>query len=119
MAAEVSFEMPPTRFARFLVGEPKAFPFVIRWCLPLVTRLLVASAGDKGESDFMVVQAREEREEATKERAERRTKYGGHRRGVRRLKKHFHGEGAHFGKSQQKLSLPQLLIFPHSFASAP
>jgi hypothetical protein len=33
MAAEVSFELPPARFARFLVGEPKAFPFVVRWCL--------------------------------------------------------------------------------------
>jgi hypothetical protein len=37
----------------------------------------------------------------------------------RLLKKHFHGEGGRFGKSQQKLSLARLPIFPHSFASAP
>jgi hypothetical protein len=34
MAAEVSFKLPPARFARFLVGEPNAFPFVIRRRLP-------------------------------------------------------------------------------------
>jgi hypothetical protein len=62
MAAEVSFELPPTRFTIFLVGEPNAFPFVIRWRLPSVMRLIVASAGDEGESEFMVVQEREKRE---------------------------------------------------------
>jgi hypothetical protein len=35
------------------------------------------------------------------------------------LKKHFCGKGGRFGKSQQKLSLPQLPIFTHSFDSAP
>jgi hypothetical protein len=39
--------------------------------------------------------------------------------GVRMLKRHFREEGACFGRSQQKLSLPQLPISPHSFASPP
>jgi hypothetical protein len=30
MAAEVSFELPPARFASFLVGELNAFPFIVR-----------------------------------------------------------------------------------------
>jgi hypothetical protein len=47
-AAEVSFKLPPTRFASFLVGEPKAFPFIVRRRFPSVMRLLVASDGDKG-----------------------------------------------------------------------
>jgi hypothetical protein len=29
MSAEVSFELPPARFASFLVGEPKSIPFVV------------------------------------------------------------------------------------------
>jgi hypothetical protein len=62
MGAEVSFELPPARFASFLVGEPKAFPFVIRWCLPLATGLLEGLAGDEGESEFMMVRGREKRE---------------------------------------------------------
>jgi hypothetical protein len=35
------------------------------------------------------------------------------------LKKHFRGEGGRFGISQQKLSLPRLPIFPHSFNFVP
>jgi hypothetical protein len=59
MAAEVSFELPPATFAIFLVGEPKAFPFVIRRRLPSITRLIVALAGDEGGLEFMVVWDRE------------------------------------------------------------
>jgi hypothetical protein len=40
MAAEVSFELPPARFASFLVGEPKAFPFIVQRRLLSVTGLL-------------------------------------------------------------------------------
>jgi hypothetical protein len=54
MASEVSFELPPTRFTSFLVGEPKAFPFVVRRHFPSVTRILVASAGGEGESEFVM-----------------------------------------------------------------
>jgi hypothetical protein len=124
MAAEVSFKRTPTRFTIFLVGEPNAFPFIVRWHLPSVTRLLVASAGDEGESEFMVVQERENREQATNKRVERRAKDGGHGRERRKkAKKHFRGEGGRFGKSQQKLAelatasdVPSLLCF-HSLRS--
>jgi hypothetical protein len=79
MPAEVSFEPPPAHFASFLVGEPKAFPFVFWQRLPSVTRLLVASAEDKGESESMMVQERENEKKATEEMMEIRTKDGGHR----------------------------------------
>jgi hypothetical protein len=59
MAAKVSSELPPARFARFFVVEPRAFPFVVRRRLPSVTGLLEALAGDEGESEFMVVWGRE------------------------------------------------------------
>jgi hypothetical protein len=40
MAAGVSFELPAVSFTIFLVGEPHAFPFVVRRSLLSVTGLL-------------------------------------------------------------------------------
>jgi hypothetical protein len=121
MAARVSFELPPARFARFLVGKPKAFPFVDRRRLPSVTGLLEALAGYDGESKFMVVLGREKGKRLLKRVLERRTKDGRH--GIERCKKAQKtlswGKGGCFGKSQQKLSLPQLPSLSHSFAFAP
>jgi hypothetical protein len=62
-------------------------------------------------------QERERREKGYQREGGRRVKYGGH--GREKAKKHLLGECGRFGKSQQKLSLTQLPIFPHSFASAP
>jgi hypothetical protein len=58
MAAKVSSELPPACFASFLVGEPKAFPFVVRRRLPSVTGPLEVLAGDEGELEFVVVWGR-------------------------------------------------------------
>jgi hypothetical protein len=89
MADEVSFELPPARFARFLVWEPKAFlfdaPFVIHWRLPSVTRLLVALAGDEGVLEFMFVQEKKGDKRDTEEWTDIRTKDGGN--GKERRKK--------------------------------
>jgi hypothetical protein len=95
MAAEVSFELPPARFTIFLVGEPKAFPFVIRRCLLPVMGILGVLAGDEGNLVFMVVRGRK-RENATKERAGDTHKGWRTRRGKaeEKLKKHFRWEKA-------------------------
>jgi hypothetical protein len=105
--AEDHFEPPPACFASFLVGELNNFSFVFRRRLPLVTRLLVASAGDVFESESVTVQERKERKKATEERLERRTKDGGHGRERRKkaTQKHFCVEGSLFGKSQQKQTI--------------
>jgi hypothetical protein len=56
-------------------------------------RLLVASDGDEGGSEFMVFQDREKEKKATKERVQRHTKYGGHERYRRKkAKKHVVGK---------------------------
>jgi hypothetical protein len=91
VAAEVSFELPPIHFTIFLVGEPKAFHSIICWCLPSLTRLLVASNGDEGKSESMMVQERKKREKGYKREGGetdegKRTRK---RKGVRRLKKTF------------------------------
>jgi hypothetical protein len=106
MATEVSFELPLARFTSFLVVEPKAFPFIFRWHLPSVVRLLVASAGDMVESGSMMVQKRKKRKRLPKrgQRDGRRIVVTEEKRCKRLLKKHFRGEGGRFGKSQQKLS---------------
>jgi hypothetical protein len=81
MAVEVSFELPPARFAIVLVGEPKAFPFVVRRRLLSVMGLLGVLAGDEGDSEFMVVRGREKKEIGLPKRGlERRTKGGLHKR---------------------------------------
>jgi hypothetical protein len=83
MAAEVSFELPPAHFTNFLVGEPKAFPFVVRWRLLSVTGLQGVLAGDEFDSEFMVVRGRERKEIGIPKRGlERRTKDGLHGRKV-------------------------------------
>jgi hypothetical protein len=89
MAAKVSFELPPARFASFLVREPKVFPFVVRRRLLSVMGLLGVLAGDEGESEFMVVWGREKKEIGLQKRGlERRTKDGLHdRKAGERLKK--------------------------------
>jgi hypothetical protein len=94
MAAEVSFELITTRFIIFLVGEPKAFPFVIRRHLPSVTRLLVASTGDEGESKFMMVQERDRRDKKVTLREGGDTDEGWRSREIKlqnSTKKHFRG----------------------------
>jgi hypothetical protein len=62
MAAEVSFELPPTHLASFLVWEPKSFPFIVRRHLPSLIRHLIALVGEEGELEIMVDQEREKRE---------------------------------------------------------
>jgi hypothetical protein len=88
MAAEVSFELPPLRVSSFLVGEPKAFPFVVRRCLLSVTGLLGVLAGDEGELEFMVVWGRERKYRRLPMRGlEKRTKDSVHgRKAEERLK---------------------------------
>jgi hypothetical protein len=111
----MSFELPPAHFASFLVGEPKAFPFVVRRRLPSVTVLLGLLTGDEGGLEFMVVRGREKRKGYQREgwRDIQRMSYTEEKGNRKAHKTLSWGKGGHFGKSQKKLSLPRLPIFPH------
>jgi hypothetical protein len=86
-------------------------------------RLTVFAIGDGAPGHFgwgrdrvrFHVISREGHKKATGEKVERHAKDDGHEREMRgkATKKYVRGEGGHFGKSQQKLSLPQLSIFPY------
>jgi hypothetical protein len=65
------------RFTSFLVGYSRTLPRILRWCLPSVMGLLVALARDEVLSESMLAQERKEKKD-TEDRAERRTKDGGH-----------------------------------------
>jgi hypothetical protein len=84
----------PQHFTSFLVGEPKAFPFVVRRRLPLVTGILEALAGDEGESEFMVVRGREKRGYKREGWRDGRRMADTEEKGARRLKKHARVEKA-------------------------
>jgi hypothetical protein len=84
-----------------------------------VTGLLVALAVVVVVSESVMLGSQEKRKKATKEKVERCTKDGYTKERRKKAKKHFREEIGCFGKSQQKLSLPQLPIFPRSCVSAP
>jgi hypothetical protein len=107
-------------FPSFLAGEPKAFPFVVRRCLPSVMGLLGVLAGGEGVGIHGGSGQRKEKR-LPKIGLERHIKDGihGRERQKKRLKNTSSGKGGHFGKSQQKLSLPRLPTFPHYSAFIP